>query len=219
MMVRRHPAAGGGISTGDNQRRRILRVLIVAHGGCPTCSLFLLFLMIGDFVNGQRHGAGTYTSISGARFEGEWRNDKRHGFGILSFTAPEPVEGADGKSEQSAAMWAGTYEGEWRDNLKSGTGTFNYAVRTCQYTYAHLIRAGAFRDLFSVSSPGELSCAVTHFPFFSCACRCSSNPRAPHRTVIGQSIDSRVLIHRARLLATALTLSRAAIVAAAASAA
>ncbi|KAM9336614.1 radial spoke head 10 homolog B [Symphorus nematophorus] len=35
----------------------------------------------GDFVQGQRHGQGTYYYASGAIYEGEWSNNKRHAKG------------------------------------------------------------------------------------------------------------------------------------------
>lgn len=33
----------------------------------------------GDFVHGQRHGHGTFFYAGGAVYEGEWRNNKKHG--------------------------------------------------------------------------------------------------------------------------------------------
>lgn len=33
----------------------------------------------GDFVQGQRHGQGTFFYAGGATYEGEWKNNKKHG--------------------------------------------------------------------------------------------------------------------------------------------
>lgn len=33
----------------------------------------------GDFVQGQRHGQGTFSYAGGAFYEGEWKNDKKDG--------------------------------------------------------------------------------------------------------------------------------------------
>jgi hypothetical protein len=35
----------------------------------------------GTFVNGMREGFGNYTGSDGAVYVGEWKADKRHGFG------------------------------------------------------------------------------------------------------------------------------------------
>ena len=34
---------------------------------------------VGEMVNGQRHGQGSYTFHDGKRYVGEWQHDKRHG--------------------------------------------------------------------------------------------------------------------------------------------
>lgn len=34
---------------------------------------------VGDFVCGHRHGHGTFYYADGAVYEGEWRNNKKHG--------------------------------------------------------------------------------------------------------------------------------------------
>ncbi|XP_008300148.1 radial spoke head 10 homolog B, partial [Stegastes partitus] len=47
----------------------------------------------GDFVQGQRHGQGTFHYASGAVYEGEWRNNKKHGQGKFTFTDGRVFEG------------------------------------------------------------------------------------------------------------------------------
>ena len=34
---------------------------------------------IGEMAEGVRHGHGHYTTVQKTRFEGEWRNNKKHG--------------------------------------------------------------------------------------------------------------------------------------------
>ena len=36
----------------------------------------------GSIVNGNKEGFGTFCYISGSRYVGEWKNDKKHGKGI-----------------------------------------------------------------------------------------------------------------------------------------
>ncbi|XP_041672537.1 radial spoke head 10 homolog B [Cheilinus undulatus] len=47
----------------------------------------------GDFVQGQRHGHGTFHYASGAFYEGEWRNNKKHGKGKFSHRDGRVFEG------------------------------------------------------------------------------------------------------------------------------
>jgi hypothetical protein len=58
-----------------------------------------------------QHGRGvlTFTSGSRDRYEGEWRDGKQHGCGIMTWT--------DGDR----------YEGEWRDGKRHGRGVFWFA--------------------------------------------------------------------------------------------
>jgi hypothetical protein len=37
----------------------------------------------GSFLNGKRHGNGIFISSKGAKYEGEWFDDLRHGQGTL----------------------------------------------------------------------------------------------------------------------------------------
>ena len=55
------------------------------------------------------NGIGTYTWADGAKYVGEYKDDKRQGQG--TFTYP------DGDK----------YVGEWKDNKRQGQGTFTYA--------------------------------------------------------------------------------------------
>jgi len=56
----------------------------------------------GEWKDGKKHGQGTLTWASGAKYEGEWKDGKKHGQGTLTW--------ASGKK----------YEGEWKDDVASG---------------------------------------------------------------------------------------------------
>ncbi|XP_035469851.1 radial spoke head 10 homolog B isoform X2 [Scophthalmus maximus] len=47
----------------------------------------------GDFVQGQRHGQGTFFYAGGATYEGEWKNNKKHGEGKFTFKDGHVFEG------------------------------------------------------------------------------------------------------------------------------
>ncbi|CAJ1080725.1 radial spoke head 10 homolog B isoform X1 [Xyrichtys novacula] len=47
----------------------------------------------GDFVQGQRHGLGTFYYAGGAIYVGQWRNNKKHGKGKFTFKNGHVFEG------------------------------------------------------------------------------------------------------------------------------
>ena len=73
-------------------------------------------IFAGVYVNGNFNGSGTYTWANNAnnqqdldRYEGDWANDRRDGFGVQYW-------------RDSAR-----YVGGWRNGTKSGTGVYHYA--------------------------------------------------------------------------------------------
>eukprot|EP00747_Dinoflagellata_sp_TGD_P044639 gnl/TRDRNA2_/TRDRNA2_143386_c1_seq1.p1 gnl/TRDRNA2_/TRDRNA2_143386_c1~~gnl/TRDRNA2_/TRDRNA2_143386_c1_seq1.p1 ORF type:complete len:726 (-),score=133.46 gnl/TRDRNA2_/TRDRNA2_143386_c1_seq1:60-2237(-) len=66
----------------------------------------------GEFRRSVRHGEGVYTSAkSGVHYDGQWRDDKRAGSGILT------VESSVG----SKILY--TYDGEWLEDRRHGQGS------------------------------------------------------------------------------------------------
>ena len=45
----------------------------------------------GMFVNGKRHGQGTFLYANGAKYEGSWVNDLKDGWVSLTWTHLEPL--------------------------------------------------------------------------------------------------------------------------------
>ena len=78
----------------------------------------------GEYRDGKRHGHGALTLAGGHRYEGEWRDDKLHGYGITTWVDGERYEGEyrDGKKHghgtQTWPSGAG-YEGEFRDGSRT----------------------------------------------------------------------------------------------------
>ena len=61
----------------------------------------------GHFLNGNLEGLGRFDFQNGSIYEGDWRENKRHGKGRL-------IE-ADGRT---------LYNGQWDNDTKHGFGTF-----------------------------------------------------------------------------------------------
>jgi len=71
---------------------------------------FQHFLRINLFLE----GIGTYTSASGDKYFGQWKDGKTNGFGIFYF------------SPNNSNLFD-SYEGEWFDNKKHGNGILTWA--------------------------------------------------------------------------------------------
>ena len=49
----------------------------------------------GEWRDGKRHGYGTATTHSGWRFEGGWRDGNRHGYGTVTLSSGRTCEWRD----------------------------------------------------------------------------------------------------------------------------
>ena len=93
------------------------KVLTIKKKGCIS----------GDCVNGQ----GTYNFQSGAKYVGEWKNDKIHGLGTYTFAEGHIYVG---EFKENLKNGQGTYTfpsgekyvGEWKNNMKNGLGTWTH---------------------------------------------------------------------------------------------
>src|SRR5688572_3696270 len=85
----------------------------------------------GEFRNGKRHGRGILITADGHRYEGEFLNGLRSGRGILRHTG-YTYEGSflnDKPHGQGVIIWrdGDRYEGGWADGKTHGFGTYTKA--------------------------------------------------------------------------------------------
>ncbi len=66
----------------------------------------------GEWKNGKRHGKGILIYPDKTKYEGEWKDNRMHGFGIKT----------------SPALRMYKYIGEWRNGLKHGKGIHYYSL-------------------------------------------------------------------------------------------
>ena len=92
----------------------------------------------GIIINGKRELRGIMNYKNGGKYEGQWKNDKRHGKGVFisqNYNNPnlmgikyegefnnDKIEGY-GIGKYSSGD---TYEGEWKNNKQYGRGVLNY---------------------------------------------------------------------------------------------
>ena len=69
----------------------------------------------GSYLNGRKHGEGTFHYPDGSKYEGYWINDLRHGYGKYSYQNGD------------------VYEGEWAENQRHGQGLYSYAATGSKY--------------------------------------------------------------------------------------
>ena len=90
----------------------------------------------GDWVEGKRHGRGRLTfsepddDETPHFYDGEWKNDAKHGIGVFRYPNGDTYEGEwcrDAKHGRGTMRWVGDgrnemYKGEWRDGKAHGRG-------------------------------------------------------------------------------------------------
>jgi len=82
----------------------------------------------GDWKNGMKHGIGVYKSKNGDVYEGEYRLNKRDGYGIKKWASGCSYKGywtKDLMHGQGLFRWSkgDFYEGSYVDGLREGFGT------------------------------------------------------------------------------------------------
>ncbi len=87
----------------------------------------------GEFYDNKRNGYGKLICTDGEVYEGEWQDDKKHGHGKRTFASGSRYEGewADelrsGKGVYFNAKSGVTYDGEWKDGKMNGHVVAHYA--------------------------------------------------------------------------------------------
>jgi len=83
----------------------------------------------GEFKDGKKHGQGIFTYSDGDMYEGKFKDGLRHGQGTMIFTGKDKYEGEfkDGKKHGQGTYTYSEgrkYVGEWKDGLRHGLGTY-----------------------------------------------------------------------------------------------
>jgi hypothetical protein len=86
----------------------------------------------GEWREGKLNGQGRVTNSSGKVYEGELRNNLRHGYGKLTYSDDVFCEGEwrFGRMDGSGRILyanGSSYDGEWKVDERHGFGTFTYA--------------------------------------------------------------------------------------------
>ena len=81
----------------------------------------------GDWIDDMMTGQGVYTWSSGAKYEGQFKTDRRHGIGTYYFSNGDRYVGnwVDGNMTGQGVMtfYGGdTYVGNWIDGQRNGKG-------------------------------------------------------------------------------------------------
>lgn len=83
-----------------------------------------MYIVLGEYLAGKRHGYGVYCFPNGDRYVGEYERDIPHGYGVYTFTTGQKYEGQwkQGKKHgwcvytiETGEIWAG----EWSDGKPS----------------------------------------------------------------------------------------------------
>ena len=87
----------------------------------------------GEWKDDMRHGEGTCNFENGDIYKGEWRADNTHGKGIMNYTNQDIYDGEwknnykDGKGTMTFHN-GDVYEGEFSNDMTHGKGVFEYAA-------------------------------------------------------------------------------------------
>ena len=84
----------------------------------------------GEMKNNIKHGKGTLYLTDNSKYEGSWLNDRSYGLGKFSYSNGDIYEGEwinNVKHGQGTYIYmdGSKYEGEWKNNKKDGYGIFN----------------------------------------------------------------------------------------------
>lgn len=104
-------------------------------------------------VRGQRHGRGTFVSLTGDRYMGTWCADEKHGFFEIDYANGERFAGAfvrDRREGRGVHSWpdGSRFEGEWSGDLRHGAGVFHtrHEYYECQKMFVRRYERGVLVD-------------------------------------------------------------------------
>ena len=87
----------------------------------------------GEWVDDVKEGYGVLTYVNGERYEGYWKNDKAHGKGTLTYSQGDRYIGdwAAGKKHGTGELHYANndvFRGEWADDHATGRGILQYSI-------------------------------------------------------------------------------------------
>jgi len=85
----------------------------------------------GQFLNGKRHGQGTYFYPNGNKYIGQWKDDKLNGKGTLTWSSGDKYVGQylnNKRHGQGTYFYpnGSKYIGQWKDDERTGQGIFTW---------------------------------------------------------------------------------------------
>ncbi|TPX37799.1 hypothetical protein SeLEV6574_g07866 [Synchytrium endobioticum] len=88
--------------------------------------------------HGVAAGMNPMRKVDGARYDGDWRDDARHGFGRMEYAGGDVYEGEwrDGRRCGHGVLLlrnGDRYEGGWMDDMKDGHGRYIYKYKRQVY--------------------------------------------------------------------------------------
>ena len=83
----------------------------------------------GEWLDGKRHGTGTYISPTGTKYEGEWENDGASGHGVCHYADGMKYDGQFENGERHGkgvliSPEGDRYEGQFKYDLLNGEGIY-----------------------------------------------------------------------------------------------
>eukprot|EP00601_Ochromonadales_sp_CCMP2298_P015521 CAMPEP_0173234000 /NCGR_PEP_ID=MMETSP1142-20121109/9955_1 /TAXON_ID=483371 /ORGANISM="non described non described, Strain CCMP2298" /LENGTH=235 /DNA_ID=CAMNT_0014163937 /DNA_START=127 /DNA_END=834 /DNA_ORIENTATION=+ len=119
---------GSGDAEGAGGMERVSAHIIPATGGYAACTY------TGQMRGGERHGLGGATWATGRlkSYDGQWKDNKIHGQGIMEYRNGDVYEGriTDGNSRNGQGLYTwinGTsYKGQWQVGKQQGRGVYTY---------------------------------------------------------------------------------------------
>ena len=108
----------------------------------------------GEFYDNKRNGFGKLICTDGEIYEGEWKDDKKHGYGKRTFVSGSRYDGewADGlrcgKGIYFNAKSGVTYDGEWKDDKLNGFVVVRYADgRIYEGAFVDNVKTGSGKEI------------------------------------------------------------------------
>jgi len=92
----------------------------------------------GVFIEGYRRGKGVYTfGKNGDKYEGYYEENKKHGFGKMTYTSKSGADDADPPPDDKPSMREGTYLGYFSAGMRGRKSAVDAGESEGTFTYAN----------------------------------------------------------------------------------